>query len=113
MADRSVLPMSLPDTKFDTVLGLVFNRTIPPVANTGSGEGMAIRTFAEALKATVGFQRNIVVDLRKQDGATRKEINISKLRKPGTEKQRSLHSMFAPAYEKFLEPSLELIGNKS
>jgi len=71
------------------VLGLKKNNyaaNIEPMLshiNVGSGVDLTIREVAQTIQKVVGFQGNLIFDVSKPDGASRKLIDVSRLTKMG------------------------------
>ena len=105
MADACVFLMGLPDDRFDALLGQDEFRTgvfDPPIVNIGLGEDLSIRELAELVRATVGFQGEIVFDTSKPDGTPRKLLDVSRLASAGWKARVGLADGLQVAYEDFL-----------
>jgi len=53
--------------------------------NVGTGIDITIREMAEVMKQVVGYEGKLTFDAEKPDGAPRKMIDITKLKKMGWE----------------------------
>lgn len=60
-------------------LGKIRNYNI----NVGTGKELTIKTLAELVAKTIGFEGEIVWDASKLNGTPRKLIDVSKLHSPG------------------------------
>lgn len=71
------------------VLGLdeqIYQQNTQPMLshiNIGTGVDVTIRKLAEIMKKVVGYEGELVFDTSKPDGATRKLIDVSRLKKMG------------------------------
>jgi len=74
----------------------------PEIVNIGTGEDVTIRELAEMVKATVGFEGEIVQDLTKPDGTPRKLLDVSKLHGLGWKHSIALADGVKSTYEWFL-----------
>nr|WP_150560293.1 GDP-L-fucose synthase [Pandoraea bronchicola] len=105
MADACVHLMTLPDTRFDTLLGSdeattgVFE---PPLVNVGTGVDLTIADLAALVRRTVGYTGNIVFDADKPDGTPRKLLDVGRLSGYGWRASTSLDDGLAQAYRDFL-----------
>jgi GDP-L-fucose synthase len=82
MADACVFLMSLPDDKYDSLLGSDESKTgkfEPPLVNIGVGDDITIKELAETVKQVVGFNGEIVFDATKPDGTMRKLMDVGRL----------------------------------
>lgn len=106
MADACVYLMSLPNEKFDSLVGSDEAATgifMPPLINIGTGEDQTIRELAETIKSVVGYTGKIVFDATKPDGTPRKLLDVSRLNALGWRAQMKLRSGLAAAYTNFLQ----------
>jgi len=71
--------------------------------NVGTGEDVTIRELAETIADVVGFSGNIVFDPSKPDGAPRKLLDISRIRRLGWAPKIALRDGLAATYRWFLE----------
>jgi GDP-L-fucose synthase len=104
MADACVFLMSLPDAKFDSLLGSDESKTgrfEPPLVNIGMGEDVTIRELAETVKQVVGFEGEIVFDVSKPEGTIRKLLNIDRLASLGWKASVELRDGIVLAYGTF------------
>jgi GDP-L-fucose synthase len=102
MADACVYLMNLPDAQFVPLLGQDRNDGLPPLMNIGVGEDLTIRELAEAVKAVVGYQGEIVFDASKPDGTPRKLMDVGRLHAMGWRASTSMESGLAAAYADFI-----------
>jgi GDP-L-fucose synthase len=70
--------------------------------NIGTGEDTSIREFAELIADVVGYSGKIEYDTSRPDGAPRKLLDVSKMRKLGWTPKTSLRDGLALAYADFL-----------
>ncbi len=102
MADACVCLMNLSDDKYQPLLAADRNDGLPPLVNIGVGEDVTIRELAELVKATVGYQGEIVLDTSKPDGTPRKLMDVSRLKALGWVPSTSLGDGMAEAYRSFM-----------
>jgi len=101
MADACVYLMNLPDAQFVPLLGQDRNDGLPPLVNIGVGHDLTIRELAEAVKAVVGYQGEIVFDASKPDGTPRKLMDVGRLNGMGWKASTSMQNGLAAAYADF------------
>jgi GDP-L-fucose synthase len=70
--------------------------------NIGTGEDVTIAEFAGEVASVVGYQGKITYDTSRPDGAPRKLLDVSKLKKLGWSPPTKLHEGLAIAYADFL-----------
>jgi GDP-L-fucose synthase len=70
--------------------------------NIGTGEDVTIREFAEIIANVVGYNGKIVFDTSRPDGAPRKLLNVSKMKKLGWTASTPLQEGLAKTYADFL-----------
>ena len=70
--------------------------------NIGTGEDVPISKFAELIADVVGYNGKIAYDTSRPDGAPRKLLDVSKIRKLGWAAQTKLRDGLARAYADFL-----------
>jgi GDP-L-fucose synthase len=70
--------------------------------NIGTGEDIPISKFAELIADVVGYNGKIAYDTSRPDGAPRKLLDVSKIRKLGWAAQTKLRDGLARAYADFL-----------
>ena len=73
------------------------------IINVGTGEDVSIRELAELICEIVGFEGELAWDANKPDGAPRKLLDISKIRRLGWSPSISLREGIAQTYEWFLK----------
>jgi GDP-L-fucose synthase len=98
MAAASVHVMNLPKATYE-------QHTQPMLShiNVGCGEDLTIAELARAVSATVGYGGEIHFDTSKPDGAPRKLIDSSRLRRLGWQPRFGLAAGLVMAYEDFLD----------
>jgi GDP-L-fucose synthase len=104
MADACVFLMSLPDARFDALLGSdesVSGRFEPPLVNIGTGEDLSIAELAALVQRVVGYEGAIVYDRSKPDGTPRKLMDVSRLAQAGWRARTELAGGLAAAYRDF------------
>ena len=100
MADGSVFVMELDDA---TLAEKLLNYPEPCFVNLGTGVDVTIRELAEAVKAVVGFDGELVFDTTKPDGTLRKLLDVSRMKSLGWEAKVSLRNGLEKTYEWFLK----------
>ena len=106
MADASIWLMTLPDQKYQTLLGSdevatgIFD---PPLVNIGMGEDVTIAELASLIGRVVGYQGRLVFDTSKPDGTPRKLMDISRLKGLGWAPKTALEDGLRHAYADFLD----------
>ncbi len=91
--------LGLPDKKFETL-------TAPdavPLINVGVGEDITIRELAERVKATVGYDGDLIFDTTKPDGTPRKLLDVTRLTALGWKAKTSFEIGLRAAYDDFLQ----------
>jgi GDP-L-fucose synthase len=71
--------------------------------NIGSGKDMSIRELAELIADIIGFQCEVKWDLSKPDGAPRKLLDVTRLRKYGWKPQISISEGIRRTYRDYLD----------
>ena len=71
--------------------------------NVGTGQDCTIRELAETLKGVIGLEAELVFDTTKQDGAPRKLLDVSRLKKMGWQAQISLEQGLTQTYDWLLK----------
>jgi GDP-L-fucose synthase len=71
--------------------------------NIGFGDDVTIRELAEAVKAAVGFNGEIVCDTSKPDGTPRKLMDSGLLAELGWQARTPLNAGIASVYRWFIE----------
>ncbi len=74
----------------------------PGFLNIGTGEDVTIREFAEIVAKVVGYNGKIVFDTSRPDGAPRKLLDVSKMKKLGWIASTPLRDGLAQTYADFL-----------
>jgi GDP-L-fucose synthase len=78
--------------------------------NIGSGVECTIRELAETIAHVVGFAGRVVFDTSRPDGAPRKLLDVSLLRKMGWQARISLETGLEQAYAWYLENADKIRG---
>jgi GDP-L-fucose synthase len=105
MASACIFLISLPDEKYDSLLGSNEAKTgvfEPPLVNIGEGKDITILELAETVKHVIGYDGNIVFDTNKPDGTPRKLMDVSRLTQVGWEASTKLENGLSQAYKDFL-----------
>jgi GDP-L-fucose synthase len=105
MASACIFLISLPDEKYDSLLGSDETRTgvfKPPLVNIGEGKDITILELAETVKHVIGYDGKIVFDTNKPDGTPRKLMDVSRLTQAGWEASTKLENGLSQAYKDFL-----------
>ncbi len=113
MADACVHVMTLPDDKYQDLLGSDESKTgkfQPPLINLGVGHDVTIRDLALTVQAVVGFEGGIVFDRTKPDGTPRKLMDVSVLKSIGWHAKTPLHTGLAQAYASSPLPGVSAQG---
>ncbi len=106
MADACVFLMSLPDERFDPLLGSDEAATgvfMPPLVNIGIGSDMTIRELAECVSTVTGYTGDIVFDPGKPDGTPRKLLDVTRLHRLGWRAATPFMDGLRRAYRDFLD----------
>src|SRR5574340_1099643 len=75
LADACVFLMSLPESKFQTLVG---DPSRPPLINVGTGKDMKICDLAELVRKVVGYCGKVSFDPSRPDGTPRKLLDIDR-----------------------------------
>ncbi|MDB9697922.1 GDP-L-fucose synthase [Planktomarina temperata] len=97
MAEASILIHSLPKKTYD-----LHTRPMQSHINIGSGKDVSIEEIAEIIKSVVGFEAKINFDTSRLDGAMRKLISDSILKKLKFKTRTSLRKGILMTYQHFL-----------
>lgn len=87
----------------DALVFLAKHYSDAPQINVGSGSDIAVRDLVRLICTIVGFEREIVHDLTKPDGAPKRLINSSRLRTLGWNPTLSLEEGIRHTYAWFTE----------
>ena len=71
--------------------------------NVGTGQDVTIKTLAEMVAATVGFEGTITWDTSKPDGTPRKLLDVSKMTSLGWTATTTLEQGLLEVYQEFLD----------
>lgn len=75
----------------------------PEPVNVGTGEDVSIAELADAIRAVVGFEGEILYDLSKPDGTPRKLLDVSRLHALGWRHRITLPEGLQQTYAWYLE----------
>ncbi len=106
MADACVFLMSLPNDRFDRLLGSsesISKRFEPPLVNIGVGEDLTIAELASLCAKTTGFTGRITFDSSKPDGTPRKLMDVGLLTQAGWHARTLLPEGLKLAYASYLD----------
>ena len=106
MASGCIHVMNLPYSKFVAVVP----NPICSHINVGTGRDVTIAELAQVIARVVGFEGDIVFDLSKPDGTTRKLLDVSRLSSLGWEYSIELEQGLSMTYEWFLRNLDKLRG---
>jgi len=70
--------------------------------NVGTGEDVTIRELAELVAKVVGFEGKIEFDASKPDGAPRKLLDVSRIRRTGWSARMELERGLGASFEDYL-----------
>jgi GDP-L-fucose synthase len=71
--------------------------------NVGTGKDVTIRDMAQIMKQVVGYEGKLIFDTTKPDGALRKLIDVTRLKRMGWEYSMDLKDGLAYTYNWYLE----------
>lgn len=91
------------DDLADACVYLMNNYSGNDIVNIGVGQDVSIRELAETVKATVGFEGELVFDTTKPDGTPRKLVDVTRLTSLGWKASMALTDGIKEAYNWFLE----------
>ncbi|MBV8468231.1 MAG: GDP-L-fucose synthase [Burkholderiaceae bacterium] len=105
MASACVFLMSLPEARYDELLGSDEAKTgvfTPPIVNIGVGDDISISDLALLVKEVTGFDGELNFDTSKPDGTPRKLMDTSLLNRMGWTAPTPLRQGLEAAYQDFL-----------
>ena len=91
------------DDLADAAVFLMHTYSDSELVNIGVGKDIAISELAEMIKATVGYEGEIIFNDSKPDGAPRKLVDVTKLTELGWKSKISLKDGLKMAYQSYLE----------
>lgn len=103
MADACVHLMTLPEARFNALLGADRNDGVAPLVNVGVGVDISILALAKLVAEVVGFKGEIYTDPTKPDGTPRKLMDVSRLTSLGWCASTPLPDGLKKAYADFLK----------
>jgi GDP-L-fucose synthase len=86
------------DDLADACIFLMKNYSGPVAINVGTGEDVTIRSFAETMRAVVGYEGELVFDPSYPDGTPRKMLDVGRLATMGWRAQTPLAEGLAMTY---------------
>jgi len=95
LAEACVFLMSLPNTKFSTLI----NSDQPPLINIGTGHDLSIRELAELVCRVIGFDGSLEFDTTKPDGTPQKLMDSSRIHALGWRSHTTLEEGIRLTYE--------------
>lgn len=98
LGDAIVFLLNLSHTAF----GELTKPDRAPLINVGVGEDITIRELAERVKATVGYEGELVLDRTKPDGTPRKLLDVARLHALGWKAKTTLGDGLQQAYSDFI-----------
>lgn len=101
MADACLFLMNLPELNYKSLLAATRNDGLPPVVNIGVGEDITIGELAKIIAKTVGYQGEIIFDLDKPDGTTRKLLDTGRLESMNWKAKVQLEDGLAIVYDNY------------
>jgi GDP-L-fucose synthase len=96
------------DDLADACLFLMKNYSGPVAINVGTGEDVTIRSFAETMRAVLGYEGELVFDPSYPDGTPRKMLDVSRLAALGWRAQTPLAEGLAMTYRWYRDHSEQL-----
>lgn len=91
------------DDLADACLFLMQNGKSSEIVNVGVGKGITIRELAQVVKEVVGFKGEIIFDTSKPDGAVRKVLDVSKIKKMGWQAKTNIKDGIKQTYQWYLK----------
>ena len=97
MAEASLFVLELDEKTYEA-------NTRPMLShiNVGTGKDVTIRTMAEIMKEVVGYKGKLGFDTTKSDGALRKLIDVTRLKKMGWSYTTNLKEGLRKTYDWYL-----------
>ncbi|WKW51458.1 GDP-L-fucose synthase family protein [Rhodomicrobium lacus] len=87
------------DDLADACVFLMKNYSGPIAMNVGTGDDVTIRSFAEMIRSTTGYEGELVFDASYPDGTPRKVLDVSRLTKLGWKAKTDLCDGLARTYD--------------
>jgi len=105
MADASIYIISLDKEILESETGLMLSHV-----NVGTGVDISIKNVAQLVKDVIGFNGEIIFNIKMPDGAKRKLLDISKITRLGWRYNILLKSGLEETYKWFLNNKKSLKG---
>ena len=96
------------DDLADASLHLMRHYESGDIVNVGTGEDITIRELADMVKATVGYEGDIIQDTTKPDGSPRKLLDVTRLHAQGWRHRIALKEGLRTTYQWFLDNQAHL-----
>lgn len=90
------------DDLAEASLFLMKNYNVADIINVGTGIDISVRRLAEIIKTTVGYKGRILFDASHPDGAPRKILDVSKIKKMGWRASVALEDGIDKTYRWYL-----------
>ena len=107
MADASLFVLEL-----DEITYQINTKPMLSHINVGTGKDVTIREMAETMKEVVGYKGKLIFDKAKPDGASRKLIDVKRLKNMGWEYSVDLKEGLERTYKWYVNKSLNLNTKK-
>ena len=91
------------DDLADAAIYLMGLENPPDWVNVGSGDEISIDDLARLIRRTVGYRGEILHDTAKPDGAPRRLLDISLLKRLGWRRKIALPAGLAKTYQSYLQ----------
>ena len=105
MAVASLFVLNLPKTEYDAGTSAMLSHI-----NVGSGTDVSILELAQMVAKITGYSGRIVTDITKPDGASRKLMDVTRLKSMGWQAKIVLEDGVSETYSWFLKNNLSLRG---
>lgn len=98
MADACIFLMNLQDELYDPITR---SESQPPLLNIGCGEDLTVLELAELIRDVVGFKGRLAFDALKPDGAPRKLLDVSRMKRLGWQSRVPLREGLASVHQEY------------
>lgn len=95
------------DDLADAVVWLMNHYDSKQFLNVGTGEDISIKDLAIMVKKLIGYSGDILFDSSKPDGATRRQLDVSRLHTAGWHHKTNLNEGLSRTYEWYLANELK------